>query len=335
MKKAPFTVVVSQRNFDPGSEQYLRDSGCVLRTVPLAEGQSDATLDEDSLAAALADADAWIVGHAHVTRSLLQRLPRLQAICRRGVGYERVDTQAVEALGKVATIAVGGNDAAVADHTIGLMLAVARRHRECQLRLARGDWSIPLGTDLYRKTVGVVGFGRIGQGVVARLAGFECRVLVCSPGLSGATTPSRGFEAATLDELLEQSDFLTLHAPLTSRTRLMIDAAALSRMKPGAVLINTARGGLVDDAALVGALQAGRLAGAGLDVFASEADPLYGAATEALLKLPNVVATSHAAGSTTESLQRTNMIAARCAVAVLHGQALDASFVIADGRRTG
>src|SRR5207249_3771236 len=110
-------------------------------------------------------------------------LPRLQVICRRGVGYERVDVQAVKALAKVATIAVGGNDAAVADHAIGLMLAVGRRHRECQARLARGDWSIPIGSDLYRKTVGVIGMGRIGRGVVARLAGFECRILAWSPSL--------------------------------------------------------------------------------------------------------------------------------------------------------
>jgi D-3-phosphoglycerate dehydrogenase len=332
MKSPEFSVVVTQRNFDAESEALLRENGCSLRAVPLPDGQSDAELDEDTLAAALAEADAWIVGHARVTRSLLERLPRLQAICRRGVGYERVDVQAVKALAKVATIAVGGNDAAVADHAIGLMLAVARRHRECEVRLARGDWSIPIGGDLYRKTVGVVGLGRIGRGVVARLRGFECRILACSAGLTAADARALGCEAATLDEVIAQSDFLTLHAPLTPETRLLIGEDALARMKPTAVLINTARGGLVDDGALLSALQEQRLGGAGLDVFLSESEPAYGVVTEALLAQRNVVATSHSGGSTTESLQRTNLVAARCAVAVLRGTPLDPACVVADGR---
>jgi D-3-phosphoglycerate dehydrogenase len=332
MMSSVFSVVVTQRNFDAASECYLRENGCSLRAVQLPEGQSDSELDEDTLAAALVDADAWIVGHARVTRSLLERLPRLQVICRRGVGYERVDVQAVKALAKVATIAVGGNDAAVADHTIGLMLAVARRHRECQIRLAKGDWSIPIGSDLYRKTVGVIGLGRIGRGVVARLAGFECRILVSSQGLDAQSAAGQGFEVATLDEVIEQSDYITLHAPLTPQTRFMIDAAALARMKKTAVLINTARGGLVDDKALLAALQERRIGGAGLDVFVSESDPEYAVTTEALLKLPTFVATSHSGGSTAESLERTNLVAAHCAVAVLRGISLDPACVIADGR---
>lgn len=328
MKTTTFNVVVSQRNFDPHSTRYLNEHGCTVRSVPLPEGQSDGDLDEATLAAELAQADAWIVGHARVTRSLLERLPRLQAICRRGVGYERVDTAAVKALAKVATIAVGGNDAAVADHTVGLMLAVARRHRECQARLARGDWSIPVGSDLYRKTVGVVGLGRIGQGVVARLAGFECRIL----GVGREGTSARGVHLASLDEVLAASDYLTLHAPLTAQTRFMIDRDTLGRMKPSAVLINTARGGLVEDTHLLEALREKRLGGAGLDVFMSESDPSYAATTEALLALPNVVSTSHSGGSTTESLERTNLVAARCAVAVLQGGQPDPACVIADGR---
>lgn len=330
MQQQDFRVVVTQRNFDAASERFLNDHRCAVTAVSLPDGQSDAALDEDTLAAALADADAWIVGHAHVTHSLLQRLPRLQAICRRGVGYERVDVRAVEALGKVATIAVGGNDASVADHAIGLMLAVARRHRECHVRLERGDWSIPVGGDLFRKTVGIVGLGRIGRGVLARLKGFECRVLVCTGNLADARQEE--MEIVAFEDLLAQSDFVTLHAPLTARTRFMIDAAALARMKPSAILVNTARGGLVDDAALLTALQQRRLGGAGLDVFVSESDPGSTAVTEALLRMPNVVATSHAGGSTAESLERTNQIAARLAVAVLTGSQLDPACVIADGR---
>ena len=115
------------------------------------------------------------------TRELLTALPELQIISRRGVGFERVDVDAVRDLGRVATIAVGGNDATVADQTIGLMLALGRRFRECQQGMSKGSWAIPLGTDLYRKTVGVIGLGRIGRGVVKRLTAFETRVLVHTP----------------------------------------------------------------------------------------------------------------------------------------------------------
>lgn len=335
MAQTTWNVVITQRNFDASSLLELESHGCVPQSVPLAVGQGDGDLDEDALAAALAEADAWIVGHAHVTRSLLARLPRLQVVCRRGVGYERVDTQAVRDLGKVATIAVGGNDAAVADHALGLMLAVAHRFREGQLRLACGDWSIPVGTDLFRKTVGVVGLGRIGRGVVARLRGFDCRVLVCDPVADERYAAESGVTFTDLDTLLAQSDYVSLHAPLTDETRHMIGREALARMQRTAILVNTARGGLVDDAALLEALQQGRIAGAGLDVFASEADPASSPATQALLQLPTVVATPHSGGSTTESLQRTNLIAARNAVAVLQGARPDAACVIADGRASG
>ena len=322
MRAAGFTVAITPKNFDAEAERYLVEAGCSPLHIPLPEGCSDGDLDEDALAAALSTSDAWIVGHAHVTASLLRRLPRLKVVCRRGVGHERVDARAVAALGKAATVAVGGNDAAVADHAVGLMLAVARRHRECQMRLARGEWFIPIGTDLFRKTVGVIGPGRIGRGVAARLAGFECRVLLCGRNDGGTS----------LDHVLEEADFITLHMPLTSQTRFLIGEGAIVRMKRTAILINTARGGLVDDAALLRALQEGRLGGAGLDVFASESDPAYAPVTQALLQLPNVVATPHSAGSTRESLQKTNLVAARCAVAALHGAPLDPSCVVADGR---
>lgn len=322
-----YTVVVSQRNFDTASFEYLAEHGCAVLLVPLPEGKGDGDLSENELVTELLGADAWIVGHARVTGSLLRRLPRLKAICRRGVGYERVDTAAVAALRKVATIAVGGNDAAVADHALGLMLAVAHRLCEGQARLLQGDWSIPVGSDLYRKTVGIVGLGRIGRGVARRLAGFDCEVLAAGPGPA-----QEGVQRVELAELLRRSDFVSLHAPLNEATRFLIDRRTLALMKPGAILVNTARGGLVHDGDLLQALTEGRLGGAGLDVFASEADPAFSPTTEALLRLPNVVASPHSGGSTHESLQRTNLIAAHCAVAVLEGRSPDPACMIADGR---
>jgi D-3-phosphoglycerate dehydrogenase len=241
---------------------------------------------------------------------------------------------AVRDLGRVATIAAGGNDATVADQTIGLMLALGRRFRECQQGMSKGSWAIPLGTDLYRKTVGVIGLGRIGRSVVKRLAAFETRILVHTPRRDESRAHEGGFEYVDLAQILAQSDYLTIHAPLTSGTRFVIRDETIQRMKPSAFVINTARGGLVEDRDLLGALKSARLAGAGLDVFVSESDPAYEDVTRELAALPNVIALPHAGASTREGLNRTNMIAARCVVAVLDGIGPLPECVIADGRST-
>jgi D-3-phosphoglycerate dehydrogenase len=330
--QATRTVVVTQRFFDEETIFYLHSHGCEVRLADLPPGKADGELTEDSLVQLLADADGWIVGHARVTRALLGRLPRLQIIARRGVGYERVDTAAVADLGKVAAIAVGGNDACVADHAIALMLAVNHRLRESQMQMNTGSWAILTGADLYQKTVGIVGLGRIGRGVAQRLKGFETRILAVTNNPDATWARQSGVEYVDLDTLLTLSDVVTLHAPLTPETRMLIDAQALARMKPTAVLINTARGGLVDDAALLHALEAGKLAGAGLDVYLSESDPSYVGVTNGLIALPNVVATPHSGASTREGLIRTNRIAAQCVVAVLAGEDPPAACVIADGR---
>lgn len=325
-------VVVTQRFFDDATVDYLNAQGCEVQLAELPPGQADGELGEETLVQLLANADGWIVGHARVTRSLLSRLPHLQVIARRGVGYERVDTAAIKDLGKLAAIAAGGNDACVADHALALMLAVSHRLRESQLQMNAGSWSILTGFDLYQKTVGIVGLGRIGRSVVQRLKGFEARVLAISPDGEDAWTRQQGVGCVDLESLLARSDVISLHAPLTPQTRLMIDAQALSRMKPTAILINTARGGLVDDAALLNALKTGQIAGAGLDVYLSESDPAYGEVTRELIALPNVVATPHSGASTRDGLIRTNRIAAECVVAVLQGGDPPAACVIADGR---
>lgn len=331
-KQRPQKVLVTQRFFDPATVDYLHVQGCEVAIAQLPAGQGDGDLSEQQLLALLIDVDAWIVGHAWITASLLSQLPRLKIIARRGVGYERVDVDAVRRSGKVATIAAGGNDASVADHAIALMLALGRRLAESQARMVNGDWAISLGTDLYRKTVGIIGLGRIGRGVAKRLSGFEARVLAHTPHPGWCLEQEQGIQHVDLHTLLAESDYVSLHAPLVESTRLLIDASALARMKPSAFLINTARGGLVDDRALLEALLDGVIAGAGLDVFLSEIDPAYRTTTEALLALPNVVASPHGGASTHEGLQRTNLIAAQCVVAVLNGDTPPASCVVADGR---
>lgn len=327
------TVLVSQRFFDAAATAFLEEHGCHVRLAELPPGQADGGLPEAALQAMLEGADGWIVGHAHVSRSLLEKLPQLRVVARRGVGYDRVDMDAIRDLGKVGTVAVGGNEACVADHALGMMLALAHRLRESQRRMEAGDWTILPGRDLYLKTVGIVGLGRIGRAVVERLQGFHANILVATPTPSETYGQANNISYVNLPTLLEQSDYISLHAPLTPDTRALIDAGALARMKRGAFLINTARGGLVDDAALLQALLSGHLGGAGLDVFQSEADPAMQEVTRQLLALPNVVATPHAGASTHEGLERTNMLAARCVVAALDGTAIPPACLIADGRQ--
>lgn len=322
-------VVVTQRFFDDATTEYLRSNDCDVVVVDLPPGKADGDASPETLRQWLAGASGWIVGHARVTRELLESLPDLKIISRRGVGYERVDVDAVRSLGRVATIAAGGNDATVADQTIGLMLALGRRFREGQENLGKGSWAIPLGSDLYRKTVGVVGLGRIGRSVVKRLAAFECRILAHAP----RPDPSlAGFEYADLPTVLTQSDYLTLHAPLTPETRFLIREQTIRTMKSTGFIINTARGGLIEDRDLLAALKEKKLAGAGLDVFMSESDPTYQDVTRELVSLPNVVAQPHSGASTREGLDRTNRVAAECVVAVLNGEDPPEQCVVADGR---
>jgi D-3-phosphoglycerate dehydrogenase len=325
-------VVVTQRFFDDHAHAYLRAHGCEVVIAPLPPGTADGDLSHDALVETLAGAAGWIVGHARVTRELLTALPELAIVSRRGVGHERVDLAAARDLGRVVTIAAGGNDASVADHTIGLMLAVGRRLRESQQRMIDGDWSILMGSDLCEKTVGLIGLGRIGKSVVKRLSGFDCKVLVHTPRADPDYALATGVQFVDLPDLLARSDYVSLHAPLTPQTRFLIDARTIDAMKPTAVLINTARGGLVEDAHLLDALRAGRLAGAGLDVYVSESDPRYKPISQALLELPNVIGTPHAAASSREGLDRTNMVAAGSIVAVLDGDDPPPECVVADGR---
>jgi D-3-phosphoglycerate dehydrogenase len=330
--RAARKVIVTQRFFDEAAMDYLRDNNCDVTIAELPPGKADGDVPGAVLREWLRGAAGWIVGHARVTRDLLLAVPELQIVSRRGVGYERVDVAAIRELGRVATIAAGGNDATVADQVIGMMIALGRRFREGQACIARGSWAIPLGTDLYRKTVGVIGLGRIGRSVVKRLTAFECKVLVHTPRQDASLAASAGFEYADLATVLARSDYVTLHAPLTSQTRFLIREETIRLMQPTAFVINTARGGLVEDRDLLLALENKRLAGAGLDVFMSESDPSYQHVTQELASMPNVIAQPHSGASTREGLDRTNMIAARCVVDVLNGMDPPAECVVADGR---
>ncbi len=326
-------VAATAHLFDETTVRFLEQSGCTVRLADLPPGKNEGDLSPEQLLEVLSGAAGWIVGpQARVTRPLLEALPGLKVVARRGVGYDRVDLAAAKELGRVVAIAPGGNDASVADHAIGLMLAIAKRFGESQANMRAGKWSVLMGSDLFQKTVGIVGLGRIGRGLARRLGGFDARVLVHTPRPDADFARATGIEYVPLDELLRRSDFVSIHAPLTPETRFLIDEKAIARMKRGAVLINTARGGLVHDGDLLQALKTGQLAGAGLDVFVSESDPAFMPVTNALLALPNVVATPHAGASSKEGLERTNMIAAKAIIAILDGLELPPGSIVADGR---
>lgn len=323
-------VLFSQRFPDDGMISFFKEKGVDLVVADLPPGTSDADLPHGQLAAMLNGVDGWIVGHVRIDRALLERIPSVRVIARRGVGYDKIDIASAKSLGKVVTIGRGGNEDAVADHTLGLMLSLGRRIAEQRDAMRAGRWAILTGTDLYGKTVGLVGFGAIARKVARRLTGFDAHILVHTRTAAAGAPSDVAF--VDLPTLLSHSDYVSLHVPATAATTGMIDAAALARMKPGAFLVNTARAALIDERALLAALRSGTIAGAGLDVLAAETDPLQRAVADDLLALPNVVVTPHAAASTNEALARTNLIAARAIVDVLEGRDPPADCIVADGR---
>jgi D-3-phosphoglycerate dehydrogenase / 2-oxoglutarate reductase len=328
---ASTTVLVTIRFFDEASVARLEARGHRVIRADIAYDELDTEITP-GIERALASAHAWILGTAPVKRELLERFPQLQIIARRGVGYDNIDVEAVKSLGRLLTNTPGGGEPAVADHAMALMLAVAKRVTESHQRMQRGDWSAVVGTEMYGKMVGLLGFGRIGRMVAKRLQGFDTRILVCDPYLDQDTAQAAGVTVCGLEDLLRQSDFLSLHAPLTKDTRGMINAQSIASMKREAILVNTSRGELIDEPALLNALQSGQLAGAGLDVFLGEKDHAARAVAERLLALPNVVGTPHTAASTRDSLTRANFAAADCVAAALEGTTVPTHCVVADGR---
>jgi len=332
MSTPPRKVVVTQKFFDDKAIAYLQCADIKVELAKLPDNTAEAELNVADIQKLLEGAGGWVVGHAKITRAVLAALPDLAIVSRRGVGYEKVDVQAAKDLGKVVTIAAGGNDASVADQVIGMMISIGRRFREAQYAMNDGGWSILVGTELYQKKVGIVGFGRTGRSLAKRLKGFDADILVCSPELDQRDIETYGLTQVDLDTILRDSDYVSIHAPLTPETRHMIDAQALSKMKPSAVLINAARGGLVDDQALLDALESKQILGAGLDVYESESDSSKNDVTKALIARHDVIAAPHAGASTNEALQRTNMIAAICAAEVIEGRDPPQECIIVDGR---
>jgi D-3-phosphoglycerate dehydrogenase len=286
--------------------------------VDLLRSRFDVDVDtESALEEIIGGYDAIVVRSAtKLTADLIDRAPRLKVIGRAGVGVDNVDVEAATRRGIVVANAPESTVVSAAEHTIGLLVALARNIPQAHAALKQGRWERGTygGVELAGKTLGVLGFGRIGQQVARRALGLGMRVVAYDPYVAAERFRDLGAERVeTPEEAYAVADFLTLHLPLTAETRESLDAAAFAQMRDGVRIVNAARGGLVDEAALLDALRSGKVAGAALDVFSSE--PYTGP----LLELDNVVVTPHLAASTGEAQDRAGLIVAEQVAAALEG----------------
>ena len=300
--------------------EILAGAGDVdLVTLPLGGA-------EDAAWAALGQAEVYHISAAKdelprqwfATADLLARCPRLHCVSSYGAGHDTIDVAACTRAGVLVVNQAGANAASVAEHTIGLLLDLAKRITECDRRLRRERGFAReelMGREIGGRTLGLVGIGHVGTRVATLARAFGMTVLACDPLLAPEEIRRRGAEPATLDALLARADAVSLHCPRDATTTRLIDAAAFARMKPGALFLTTARGGIHDEAALLAALRSGHLGGAGLDVWDQEPPPL----DHPLLALPNVVATYHTAGVTQEARRQMAVGAAEQILGLLRG----------------
>jgi D-3-phosphoglycerate dehydrogenase len=288
----------------------MQAAGCVFLPNDLDRAPTEA-----ELIARIGAADALISGTEPVTARVLDAAPKLKVLSKHGVGYENIDLDAAKARGIPVAIAGGAIADSVADLAMGLLLALARQIPQGNASVKAGAWQRFIGPELRDKTLGIVGLGQIGKGLCRRAKGFGMRIAAYDTYPDATFAASWGVTYLSLDDLLAQADFVSLHAPMTPETRQLIGAAQLARMKPTAYLINTARGELVDEAALYTALKDGVIAGAAADVFATEPP-----GDSPLLTLENFLAMPHCGGQTPEGLRRMGEITAENALRVLRGE---------------
>jgi phosphoglycerate dehydrogenase-like enzyme len=288
----------------------LRAAGVEVRPAP-----RPGPLPADELLPLLDGCDAVIASSDPYTRDVLAAAPRLRLIARWGVGIDTIDLDAATELGVAVANAPGCTTEAVADYTFAMLLAVARHLCPAWKVMSAGGWEEFRGVDVWRKCLGIVGFGAIGRAVARRAAGFSMTVLAHDPVVPPETIAAAGARPVSQPELLAQADFVTLHAAVTPGSAGMIDAAALRRMKPTAYLINAGRGRLVDEAALLQALQEEWIAGAAIDVYTQEPPP----PDHPFRRLPNCLALPHNAFNTVETAAAVNAAVVENVLAVVRG----------------
>lgn len=309
---------------------------CRLLVTPTSYGKNDARLKTEleaqvgeviynptgkpltsaEVAQLLPGIDGYIAGLDGIDANALKSADRLKVIARYGVGFDNVDLATAREKGIVVTNTPGANSVSVAELALGLMLALARQIPEAVEAVHQGKWPRYSGVSLEGKTVGILGLGAIGKQLARRLCGFDCKIVAYDPFADAAYAQDNHIELATMDEVIEQADFVSLHLPLLPETRQIVNDTFLNKMKKGSFLINTSRGEAIDEDALLKALQSGHLKGAGLDAFTVEPpDP-----KNPLLALPQVVVTPHLGAQTDGATSNMGWLAMRDCLAVLKGE---------------
>ncbi|MBZ8177136.1 phosphoglycerate dehydrogenase [Corynebacterium poyangense] len=282
------------------------------------------------LLAAVGEADALLVRSATtVDREVLEAAPNLKIVGRAGVGLDNVDISAATERGVMVANAPTSNIHSACEHAISLLLSTARQIPDADASLRSGEWkrSAFQGVEIYGKTIGVVGFGHIGQLFAQRLAAFETEIIAYDPYANPARAAQLGVELVELEELMSRADFVTIHLPKTPETAGMFNAELLAKSKPGQIIINAARGGLVDEQALADAINDGRIRGAGFDVYSTEPctdSPLFG--------IKNTVVTPHLGASTLEAQDRAGTDVADSVLRALHGEFVPDAVNVSGGR---
>lgn len=288
------TVLCTALSTEAGPHfEMLRNAGFEVSVVD----RSLNIYQADNLLSVVREVDAVIAGSEPWPRAVIEQLPRLRVLARTGVGFDAIDLAACDDHRVVVATTPGVNHHAVAEQALAMLLSVARGYPRRDLSVREGIWERPSLPRLMGSTVGVLGLGRIGQAFVEKLSGLGVRVLGYDPYANPEFVQRSGIELKSFDDVLQESDYLSLHLPVTPETKRVFHAGNFARMKRGSVLINTARGALVDEPALIAALESGHLRAAALDVF--EVEPLP--ASSPLRKMSNVLLSAHIAGLDNES----------------------------------
>jgi D-3-phosphoglycerate dehydrogenase len=309
---------------------------CRLLVTPTSYGKNDSRLKSEleaqvgeviynptgkpltsaEVAKLLPGIDGYIAGLDGIDANAIKTADRLKVIARYGVGVDNVDLPAAREKGIVITNTPGANSVSVAELALGLMLALARQIPEAVEAVHQGKWPRSAGLSLEGKTIGILGLGAIGKQLARRLAGFDCRVLAFDPCVDAAFARDNHVELVTMDAAIEQSDFISLHLPLSAETRCLVNDDFLNKMKKGSFLVNTSRGEVIDEDALLRALQTGHLKGVALDAFTVEPpDP-----KNPLLALPQVIATPHLGAQTDGATSNMGWLAMKDCLAVLRNE---------------
>jgi phosphoglycerate dehydrogenase-like enzyme len=299
------------RGYGDRARSFLAEHGCEL-----LDHTACGAMDEARLIALVPDADALIAGPEPVTARVIAAAPRLRVVNAPGVGYDHIDVTAATRHRIAVCTCAGANRYAVAELALGLMLGLARRIPQIDRAVRAGEWPKVVGPELRGKTLGIVGLGQIGKSLATMAHGLGMRVLATDAFPDSGFADAHHLAYVPLARLLAEADFVSLHCPLTSETRRLIGSEALARMKPTAYLVNTARGGLVDEGALLHALREGRIAGAALDVFEDEPQ----AANSPFADLDNAILSSHLGGATKEAFDRSLDMALTNVVRVLRDE---------------